>query len=96
MNTFRVTSIVDGDTFSVEPNWEFNGSRGTRVRPAGYDAPEIGGIYGAAATSWLAGLILNRHVQLGRVYEVHYERLVCEVFFNGRNLVEYYKDRFSG
>lgn len=41
MPTFRVTSIIDGDTFEVSPEWKWNDETGTRVRPAGYDVPEI-------------------------------------------------------
>lgn len=41
MPEFRVTSIIDGDTFEVSPEWKWNGETGTRVRPAGYDAPEL-------------------------------------------------------
>jgi endonuclease YncB( thermonuclease family) len=39
--TFRVTSIIDGDTSEVSPEWKWNGEAGTRIRPAGYDTPEI-------------------------------------------------------
>ena len=41
MPVFSVTSIIDGDTFAVSPEWKWNGETGTRVRPAGYDAPEL-------------------------------------------------------
>lgn len=39
---FRVTKIIDGDTFEVSPNWEWDGKSGNVVRPTGFDAPEIG------------------------------------------------------
>ncbi len=42
MHTFKVTEIIDGDTFAVSPQWKWNGTSGDRVRPTGYDAPEKG------------------------------------------------------
>ncbi len=41
MPVFSVTSIIDGDTFAVSPEWKWNGETGTRVRPAGYNAPDL-------------------------------------------------------
>jgi hypothetical protein len=32
MPTFTVTSIIDGDTFEVNPLWKWNGETGTRGR----------------------------------------------------------------
>ncbi len=92
MHNFKVIYIVDGDTFDIEPKWKFEGKSGSRVRPAGYDAPELGGIAAAAARSWLTELLLNKTVQLGEVHGIHFGRLVCDVFIDGRNLVEYYED----
>jgi len=39
---YRVTRIVDGDTFEVAPKWEWDGAEGSRIRPIGYDTPERG------------------------------------------------------
>lgn len=94
MQTFKVTGIVDGDTFDVEPNWSFYGSSGSRVRPAGYDAPELGVLYGEAARIWLNNLLLNKTVQVGTMYRVDRGRLVCDVFLHGRNLAEHYQEYY--
>jgi endonuclease YncB( thermonuclease family) len=93
MHTFQVTRIIDGDTFEVNPNWNWNGESGNRVRPTGYDAAETGTYGAAAATSRLSNLILGRSVQLGNAYRVDRGRLVCDVFFNGRNLADYFHPR---
>lgn len=90
MNTFQVTRIIDGDTFEVNPNWTWSGESGVRVRPTGYDAAEVGARGGAAATSRLSNLILGRSIQLGNAFRVDRGRLVCDVFFNGRNLADYF------
>ncbi len=91
MTKFNVIRIVDGDTFDVSPDWRWNGTSGSRVRPAGYDAAEIGARGSTAATQTLAGLILGNKIELGMAYRVDRGRLVCEVFFNGCNLKDYFK-----
>ena len=91
MTKFNVIRIVDGDTFDVSPGWRWNSESGSRVRPAGYDAPERGTPGAAAATQALAGLILGKTVELGTAHRVDRGRLVCEVFFYGHNLKDYFK-----
>lgn len=93
MHTFQVTRIIDGDTFEVNPNWQWSGESGNRVRPTGYDAAEVGARGGAAATAWLSRLIQGRSVQLGDAYRVDRGRLVCDVYFNGHELSQYFRSR---
>ena len=64
MSAFTVTSVIDGDTFDVSPQWKWNGKAGTRVRPAGYDAPELHAYGGQAAKDKLSKLILGGQVDL--------------------------------
>ena len=90
METFTVTEIIDGDTFVVRNGWEWNGKSGDRVRPTGYNAPEIPSSSGYTAKQKLSRLILNQQVQLGPVATIDRGRLVCDVFFNGRNLADYF------
>lgn len=55
---YKVTSIIDGDTFTVDPNWKFQGENGDTVRANGYDAPERGEPGFQAAREKLERLIL--------------------------------------
>jgi endonuclease YncB( thermonuclease family) len=91
MAQFKVTRVIDGDTFDVSPGWTWNGNSGSRVRPAGYDAPEAWSSGGAAATERLSGLILGKMVELGTGHCVDRGRLVCDVYVNGKNLKEYFR-----
>ncbi len=91
MHTFQVTRIIDGDTFDVNPNWQWKGESGSRIRPTGYDAAEVGTPGGSAATAKLSSLILGRSIQLGNAYRIDRGRLVCDVFFNGRSLADYFR-----
>jgi len=90
MSNFRVTEIVDGDTFDVTPRWQWNGQTGSRIRPAGYDAPELTGLRGYAAKTRLARLVLGQEVDLRAAHTIDRGRLVCEVYFQGKNLADYF------
>ncbi len=86
--TFTVSEIVDGDTFKVSENWEFDGKAGDRVRPAGYDTPEEDEIGYDEATERLEALILDKEVELRNPIKISYGRLLCD----GVNLAEYFPE----
>ncbi len=92
MPTFQVTSIVDGDTFDVSPQWRWNGTEGIRVRPTGYDAPEMNTMAGHSAKDKLSRLILGQQVELGNAYKVDRGRIVCDVYYKGKNLSAYFPE----
>jgi len=90
MHTFTVTQIIDGDTFTVSPHWTWRGQTGDRVRPTGYDAPELGTAAGEAARQRLRQLLLHKQVQLGDAATIDRGRLVCDVYLEGRPLKDYF------
>jgi endonuclease YncB( thermonuclease family) len=90
MNTFAVIQVIDGDTFEVSPRWTWGGKEGDRVRPAGYDAPEVGDLAGAAAKHRLRNLLEGKRVQLTNPHTNSYGRLVCDVLLDGKNLAVYF------
>lgn len=90
MAFFTISSVIDGDTFEVSGGWKWNGESGTRVRPTGYDAPEIHAYGGETAKNQLARLILGKQVELRSAYRVDRGRLVCDVYYNGRYLADYF------
>lgn len=92
MSQFKVIAVVDGDTFDVTPNWKWNGSNGNRVRPAGYDAPELHQFGGTSAKQKLERLILGKAVQLEEAYRIDHGRLVCRVYLNGKSLADYFTE----
>lgn len=87
--TFKVTKIIDGDTFDVTPAWKWKGHQGNRVRPTGYNAAEAGEPGYQQAKDRLADLILGKNVELKNPVDISYGRLLCDVYFNGRNLTAY-------
>jgi len=92
MAQFRVNNIIDGDTFEVSPQWRWNGQEGTHVRPTGYDAPELYEYGGQAAKEKLSRLILGEQVELRAAHKIDRGRLVCDVYFKGRNLADFFPD----
>lgn len=92
MAEFSVDTIIDGDTFDVSPQWRWNGQDGSRVRPTGYDAPELQSYGGQAAKEKLTRLILGENVDLRSAHRIDRGRLVCDVYFKGNNLAEYFSE----
>lgn len=90
MAEFRVVNIIDGDTFEVSPLWKWSEQTGSHVRPTGYDAPEMNTLGGQAAKNKLTSLILGDKVILGAAYRIDRGRLICDVYFKGRALADYF------
>ena len=83
---FFVTSIIDGDTFRVSPQWGYHGRTGNVIRIADFYAPELSQPGGAQAKLKLSKLILNKNLELRNYQRLSYGRLVCDVFVGGRNI----------
>ena len=92
MSTFRVTKIIDGDTFEVSPRWEWDGEDGDRIRPTKYNAPELNALAGALARQKLTKLILGETVELSGAVTRDRGRLVCDVFVRGQHLADYFPE----
>ena len=89
-NKFFVAKIIDGDTFSVSPNWEWNEQSGDRVRPIGWDTPEKGKPGFEEAKEKLSKLIFGKYVELQDAVKIDRGRIVCDVFLNGKNIAIYF------
>jgi endonuclease YncB( thermonuclease family) len=91
MNAF-VTQIIDGDTFEIKECWTWNNQTGNRVRLTGYNAPEAGTIAGDKATEKLRKLIKGKEVEIKSAKTIDRGRLVCDVYFQGKNLADYFPE----
>ena len=89
---FTVKQVIDGDTFDVSPRWRWNEQTGDRVRAYDYDAPELGEPGGREAKEKLERLILGKEVELGTAHTIDRGRLVCDVFYEGKNLADYFPE----
>jgi len=90
--SFTVINVIDGDTFEVSPNWEWNNQTGSIVRISGYDTPEEGESGYKTAKEKLIKLILNKEVELKNTVRITYSRLLCDVYYNGKNIINYFPE----
>lgn len=88
----KVIKIIDGDTFQVSPDWKWGFKFGDRVRPTGYDTPERGQAGFEEASLKLKKLILGKKVRLLNPIKLTYGRLLCQVYFQGRNLADFFAE----
>lgn len=86
-----ITNIVDGDTFDVSPGWSWQNQTGSRIRPTGYDAPELNKLAGIFAKTEVGKMLAGQQVELRVAYKVDRGRLVCDVYFRGVELASYFK-----
>jgi len=84
--SFKVTVVIDGDTFDVSPGWEWDGKKGDRVRIANFDATELDERGGKSAKQKLKDLIEGKNVELKNAVNLSYGRLVCDVYYNGSDV----------
>jgi len=90
--TFKVIEVTDGDTFVVTPNWKWNGETGNAVRPVGYDTPEQGEPGFDEAKEKLEHLIIDEEIELVNPIKLSFDRLLCTVLFNGKDLADYFPE----
>lgn len=90
--SFKVVSVTDGDTFTITPNWKWNGQSGDIVRANGYDTPEKGQPGYDAAKRKLKNLIEGEQVELKNAIKITYGRLLCDVYYKGKNLKDYFSE----
>jgi micrococcal nuclease len=84
----KVSRVTDGDTITV-----MDGRVQQTIRLVGIDAPEISHKkrdpsqpYGQAATKYLAGLVLNKTVEIKEYGLDRYGRTLGVVFLGGKNV----------
>ena len=85
---FKVSRVTDGDTITVR-----DGRIEKTIRLVGIDAPEVshkkrepGQPYSQQATKYLAGLVLNKTVEIKEYGQDRYGRTLGVVFLGGKNV----------
>jgi micrococcal nuclease len=84
----KVTRVVDGDTIKVKST-----AGEVTIRLVGIDAPELshkkgepGQPFSQQATKHLAGLVLNKNVEIKEYGHDRYGRILGVVFLGGKNI----------
>ena len=90
--SFKVTKVIDGDTFEVSTNWKWDEQEGNVVRPEGYNTLEEGKPGYQEAKEKLTKLILGEEVELKNAIKITYGRLLCDVYYNGKNLADFFPE----
>ena len=85
----KVTNIVTADTFEVFPPWRWEGQSGIKVRVAGIVAPIEGEVGYEKAKAKLKSAVEGREVELMNETGVDYDKLVCDVYVDGKNVADY-------
>jgi len=86
--SLKVSRVTDGDTITVR-----DGRIEKTIRLVGIDAPEVshkkrepGQPYSQQATKYLAGLVLNKTVEIKEYGQDIYGRTLAAVFLAGKNV----------
>ncbi|HEY49980.1 MAG TPA: thermonuclease family protein [Dehalococcoidia bacterium] len=87
----NVADVINGSTFVVFPQWTWRDQKGEVVRPTGYHAPEYGS-EARIAKEKLSNLIMNKEIEIGVIHRVEGVMLFCDVYFQGKNLAEYFPE----
>lgn len=90
--SFRVSKVIDGDTFKVSPNWKWNDEEGDTVRAHGYDTPEEGQEGYQKAKEKLEDMIFGKYVELKNPVKITYGRLLCDVYVDGKDLASFFSE----
>ena len=89
---FTVKEVISGDKFIVSPLWEWQAHEGDIVEANGYFAPRISEPGYEEARKKLEGLILLKEVELTNPIKITNGRLLCDVFWGGRNPANFFPE----
>lgn len=87
----KVCRIIDGDTFEVSEPWVWRSRTGTKIRPKGYDTPEVDEPGYEEAKRRLNDLILNEIVEITPL-RFSFNRLLAIVTYKGKDLADYFPE----
>ena len=95
METFTVEAVIDANTFIISPPWKLDDETGDTIRATGYNPPKSGS-NAMKAEQKISIMIQNKQIELAKPHGIERGKLVCEVYFNGVDLADYfpeYKDQ---
>ena len=90
--SFEVIEIIDGGTFIIRPNWNWNDESGNIVRPVGYNPPEPDDLDFESVKEKLDNLLFSESVDLVDQVKLSYGRLLCTVLLKGQDIAEYFPE----
>ena len=91
MESFTVEAVVDGNTVIISPPWKLDDQTGDTIRATGYNPPKSGSA-AIKAEQKLSIMIQNKQIELAEPHGIERGKLVCDVYFNGINLADYFPE----
>ena len=91
MESFTVEAVVDGNTIIISPPWKLDNETGDTIRAAGYNPPKSGS-EAMKAEQKLSIMVQNKQIELAEPHGIERGKLVCDVYFNGINLADYFPE----
>lgn len=93
--SFKVISIIDGDTIRVSPNWRLGELSGDVVKILGYSPNDKDH---QVAAPKIKKLLFNKSVELknASIYNVASEALLCSVYLNNIDVRTYFPEYGGG
>ncbi len=92
MHIATVVQVLDGNTVSVWPPLDHEGSQGNIIRIRGMASPPLSHPRGELARARLTLCILGSVVHVGGVEGVSHGAFLCEVQYCGRNLIQHFPE----
>ena len=86
----KVTNVLTADTFEVFPPWRWKGQSGIKVRVAGIEVLFEGEVGYEKAKAKLKSAVEGREVEFRNEKEVDYDKLVCDVYVDGKSVSDDY------
>lgn len=92
MSPFTVSSVRGDGNLRVKYGWKVGNKKGAFIKPAGCTGAEPGSASYHRNKKRLYELILGKQVQVGEVVKLDRGSLVCRVYYEGRDLAEYFPE----
>lgn len=89
---YKVTNVIDANTFEVMPPWKWKDQSGIRVKPARYNTPEENQSGYNKAKDKFKFLLLGKEVDLKNFVDIDYDRLICDVILDSKNLIDIFPE----
>jgi hypothetical protein len=86
MSKVAITGVIDGETLVCTPSWEFGDESGNRIRPVGYEAPDVDDARAALIAALLTARVEGKTVDLVDPVKVDGGWLLCTVLVDGIDL----------
>jgi len=91
-NQFRVVDVTDCDCIIVAPRWIWRGVKGDKICPVGYYLLKERATDRENVSIKMKSMLIGKKIELMNPIKLYYDRLLCEILFDGKDLSEYFPE----